>query len=58
MMKRRELVEGFIGDAFVLQHARAALHVFALAVISVVFLTAAARHALTSQGMPKLESLE
>lgn len=55
MMKKSELVAGCIGDAFVLQHARAALPVFALVVRSAVSLTAAARHALTLQGTQKLK---
>lgn len=53
---KSERVGGFIGDAAGRQRARVALPVSALAVISVVFQIVAARLALTSQGMQKLDS--
>ncbi|CAB4274379.1 unnamed protein product [Prunus armeniaca] len=55
MMKKNEQVEEYIEAVPVLQHAKAALLVCALAVKSVVSQIAAARLAPTSQGMLKLE---
>lgn len=54
-MKKNEQVAECTGDVLVLQRARVALPVFALVVTYVVSLTAAARLALTLQGMLKLE---
>ena len=56
MMKKNEPVAEFIGDVHVLQHAKDALLVSALGVISAVFQIAVARLARTSQEMPNLES--
>ncbi|CAK9151370.1 unnamed protein product [Ilex paraguariensis] len=55
MMTKNEQVEECIGAAPVLQHAEVALPVCVLDAKSVVLQTAAARLALTSQGMRKLE---
>lgn len=57
MMKKKEQAVEFTGDALVLQHAKVALLVCALAVISAAFQIAAARLVLTLQTMPKLDSL-
>ena len=51
MMMKNGQVAGCIGAASVLQHAEVAPPVCALDVKPVVFQTAAARLALTSQGM-------
>ena len=56
MLKKREQVAEFTGDAVALQHAKVALHVCALGVISAAFQIAAARLALILQAMPKLEA--
>ncbi|KOM50288.1 hypothetical protein LR48_Vigan08g111500 [Vigna angularis] len=56
MMKRKEQVVEFTGDALVLQHAKVALLVSVLAVISAAFQSAVARLVLTLQTMPKLDS--
>ena len=56
MMKKKEQAVEFTGDALVLQHAKVALLVCALAVISAAFQIAAARLVLTLQTMPKLDS--
>lgn len=56
MMKRKEQVVEFTGDALVLQHAKVALLVSVLAVISAAFQIAVARLVLTLQTMPKLDS--
>lgn len=53
-MKKREQAAGFTGAALALQPARAALLVFVLAAKFVASRIAAARPALTSQGMPEL----
>ena len=55
-MKKKEQVEEFTGVALVLQHAKVALPVCALGVISAVFQIAVARLVRTLRGMPKLES--
>lgn len=57
MMKRSEQVVGFTGAAPVLQRARAALLVYALAVKSVASRIATARPAPTSQQMQRPEYL-
>lgn len=56
IMRKNEQVVEFTGDATALQHAKVALHVCALGVMSAVFQIAAARHVLTLQPMPKLDS--
>lgn len=58
MMMKSEQVAGYTGAATVLQHARVVLPVCALGVKSVGSLTAVAKLALTSPGMPELESLQ
>ncbi|TQD81429.1 hypothetical protein C1H46_033014 [Malus baccata] len=55
MMKKNEQVEGYIEAAAVLRLAKAVLLVCALVAKSVVSRIAAARPALTSLGMLKLE---
>ena len=55
MMKKNEQVEGYTEAARVLRHAKAVLLVCALGAKSVVSRIAAARLALTLQGMLKLE---
>ena len=54
-MRKNEQVGGCTGAALVLQHARVALPASALDAKFVDSLTVAARHALTSPGMPRLE---